>query len=142
MPKNPPDGYHTITPQSITADPAVTLDFVEKVFSADVKDVYRMDDVIVHAEFVVGDSRMMVGAANEEFPPYPSTVHLYVDDVDATYALALEHGAETIRPPEDQFYGDRTAVVIDPQRNQWSIATNIEDVTPEELHRRMAEMDD
>lgn len=140
MPQNPPTGYHTVTPQSIVPEPRKVIDFVREVFGATLDDQYLVDDVIVHAEVIAGDSRIMVGAANDEYPPMPMSAHIYVDDVDATYKRAVEHGASTQREPEDQFYGDRTAVVTDPQGNQWSIATAIEEVSREEMHRRMAEM--
>jgi uncharacterized glyoxalase superfamily protein PhnB len=140
MVQTQPDGYHTITPQSITAKPEETIDFAEKVLGAVVYDKYEVDGTIVHAEFRVGDSRMMVGTSNEEFTSYPASTHTYVDDVDATYELALANGAKSLREPEDQFYGDRSAVVEDSQGNQWSLATHIEDVSQEEMHRRMDEM--
>lgn len=142
MPSNPPDGYHTVTAQSITADPAETIAFLESVFGATSYDRYIVDDVIVHAEVQVGDSRVMLGTSNDEFPAYHLCSHVYVEDVDATYARALEHGASGVREPEDQFYGDRSAVVTDKQGNMWSIATRVEDVSSEEIRRRMAEMAD
>jgi len=137
---NPPDGYHTVTPQSIVPEPAEVLEFAKEVFAATVHDEFVVDDVIIHAEFQLGDSRMMVGASNEQLPAYPASTHVYVEDVDAIYERALAHGAESIRGPEDQFFGDRTAVVRDSQGNRWTIATRIEDVTIEEMHRRMDEM--
>ncbi len=69
----------------------------------------------------------------------PATVVAYVEDADKTYQRALEAGATSIREPEDQFYGDRSAGVIDPFGNHWWIHTHIEDVPPEEMARRMQE---
>ncbi|HEU4895166.1 MAG TPA: VOC family protein, partial [Acidimicrobiia bacterium] len=66
--------------------------------------------------------------------------NVYVDDVDATFAKALERGATPLREPADQFYGDTTGGVLDDQGNQWWISTHIEDVSEEELRRRMEEM--
>lgn len=140
MPENPPQGYHTVTPQSIVPEPREVIDFVEGVFGATLDDQYVVDDVIVHAEVVLGDSRIMIGASNDEYPPMPLSTHTYVDDVDAAYEKALDLGATSIREPEDQFYGDRTGVVRDSQGNQWSIATSVEDVSQAEMHRRLAEM--
>lgn len=140
MPENPPQGYHTVTPQTIVPEPREVIDFVREVFGATLDDQYVIDDVIVHAEMILGDSRIMIGASNDENPPMPLSTHTYIEDVDAAYEKAMELGATSLREPEDQFYGDRTGVVRDSQGNQWSIATAIEDVSREEMQRRMAEM--
>ena len=66
-------------------------------------------------------------------------LHIYVEDVDAVHAAAVAAGAETVREPEDQFYGDRLAVFLDPWGHKWSVATHLEDVPPEEMGRRAAE---
>lgn len=142
MPQNPPPGYHTVTPQSIVPEPREMIDFARDVLGGALDDQYLVGDSIVHAEIVIGDSRIMVGAANEDYPPMPLSTHTYVDDVDSVYGKAIESGATSIREPEDQFYGDRTAVVRDSQGNQWSIATAIEEVSREDMHRRMTEMSD
>jgi uncharacterized glyoxalase superfamily protein PhnB len=140
MTQNPPEGYHTITPQTVVEDARATLDFVEKVFGAKLLDVYEENGRIRHSEVEIGDSRLMVASTNEEFGIFPMMVSIYVDDVDATYAAAVDHGATGLREPGDQFYGDRTAGVLDSQGNQWWISTHIEDVSPEEMQRRMAEL--
>jgi PhnB protein len=140
MPQNPPRGYHTVTPQSVVAEPRQVIDFTRQVLGATLDDQYVVDDVIVHAEIVLGDSRIMIGASNEDYPPMPLSTHTYVDDVDAVYERAIEFGATSIQPPTDQFYGDRTGVVRDTQGNQWSLATAVENVSQEEMRRRLAEM--
>lgn len=66
----------------------------------------------------------------------PSSIYLYVPNIDATYRQALEAGAISLMEPADQFYGDRSAGVRDPFGNHWFIATHIEDVSAEELTRR------
>lgn len=111
-------------------------------------DVMRSPDGrIGHAELVLGDSVVMVA---DEWPEAgnlgpkaiggtPVMLHLYVPDVDAVHAAAVAAGAETVRSPEDQFYGDRLAVFLDPWGHKWSVATHIEDVAPEEMGRRAAE---
>ncbi len=68
----------------------------------------------------------------------PATLYLYVADVDATYRRALEAGATSLSAPADQFYGDRSAGVVDPTGNRWYIATRIEDLSRDELVRRAA----
>ena len=140
MPKNPPDGYHTITPQIMAEDARETMDFLVAVFDAKPLEVYEDDGKIMHSELMIGDSRIMLASSSEEFGVFPLMTNLYVDDVDATYAKALEHGATSLREPADQFCGDRTGGVLDGQGNQWWISTRIEDVSEEEIRRRMAEM--
>jgi len=140
MPQNPPEGYHTITPQIIAADARETLDFLVAVFGAEPLEVYENDGIIMHSELMIGDSRIMLASSSEEFGVFPIMTSVHVDDVDSTYAKALEHGATSLREPADQFYGDRTGGVLDGQGNQWWIATRTEDVSEEEIRRRMAEM--
>ena len=65
---------------------------------------------------------------------------LYVEDVDSLFQQALDAGATQQRPVEDQFYGDRSATLVDPFGHVWTVATHIEDVPPDEMERRMAEM--
>jgi len=139
VPKNPPEGYHTLTPQIVVEDARETIEFVQNVFDADLREIYEDDGRIVHSEVMIGDSRLMIASASEEFGAFPLMVNLYVDDVDATFAKAIEHGATSLRDPADQFYGDRTGGVIDPQGNHWWISTHIEDVSEEEMRRRAAE---
>ena len=140
MPQNPPDGYHTITPQIVVSDARASIDFLHNVFGAKVKELYEDDDRVMHAEVRIGDSLVFVAEANEEFDPFPAMLSVYVDDVDVTHARAVEEGATSMREPEDQFYGDRTSGVLDTQGNQWWISTHIEDVSEEEMRRRMTEM--
>lgn len=139
MVQNPPDGYHSVTAQTVVNDARATLDFVQQVFDAEVSELYEDGDRVVHSEVVIGDSKLFVAEASDEFPVFPAMLSLYVDDVDATYVRAIEHGATPLREPEDQFYGDRTGGVLDSQGNQWWIATRVEDVSVEEIQRRMAE---
>lgn len=140
MPENPPEGYHTVTLQLIVEDARKTLDFIADVFDGELLDIYESDGSINHAEAKIGDSRVMVASASSEFPSCPAMLVIYVDDVDVTYRRALEEGAVSLREPEDQFYGDRTGGVRDDQGNQWWISTHIEDVSAEEMSRRIGEM--
>ena len=83
---------------------------------------------------------MLADAHAPDQPARQGNLHLYVKDVDATFKTAVGAGAKAIRQPENQFYGDRMAVVVDRWGNQWSIGTHIEDVSPEEMKKRMANM--
>ena len=102
---------------------------------------------IGHAELQIGDSVVML---SDEYPEMdvrgpksiggtPTTLSLYVDDVDTVVARAVEHGAKLLRPVKDEFYGDRSGQIEDPFGHRWSIATHVEDISPEEMQRRAAE---
>lgn len=144
-----PEGYHTATPYLTVHEGARALEFYEQAFGARV--VVRMDGPdgkIGHAEIQIGDSRIMLA---DEFPEMggksartlggsPVAVLLYVEDADAVFRQAVEAGAKEDRPMKDQFYGDRMGSVVDPFGHRWFVATHQEDVSPEEMKRRMAAM--
>ena len=88
---------------------------------------------------LIGDSYVMMGRAQDEFPPLPCMLYIYVPDTDATFAQALTAGAKSMQEPQDMFYGDRNAIVADPTGNTWCIATHQETLTPEELAKRAEE---
>lgn len=136
-----PDEYHTITPYLIVHDVDGLMDFLQRALDA--REIERLEapgGSIVHAEMRIGDSVVMMAEANEQNPPMPAMLHLYLEDADTAYRRALEAGATSLREPEDQFYGDRTAGVQDRFGNQWWLATHVEDVTPEEMRRRFGAM--
>lgn len=136
-----PEGYHTVTPYLVAADVRGLLEFVTKAFDAEVRfQMPRPDGGIAHAEFRIGDSMIMCGQAGGEHPPFPAMLYLYVPNVDAVFGKAIAAGATALRPVADQFYGDRSGGVLDPFGNQWWVGTHIEDVSPEEMKRRMAAM--
>ncbi len=133
-------GYHTVTPYLHVIGAASLLDFMKNTFDAE--ETVRMslaDGVVMHAEMKIGDSIIMVSEATGKSKPMPSMLYLYVGDVDSTYKRALECGASSIREPKNEFYGDRSCGVKDHTGNTWWIATHIEDLTPEELHKREEE---
>jgi PhnB protein len=70
----------------------------------------------------------------------PVTVHVYVDDVDAVYERAMGAGATSVSPLENQFYGDRSGQFVDPFGHRWNVASHVEDVSPEDMEKRAAEM--
>jgi uncharacterized glyoxalase superfamily protein PhnB len=133
-----PDGYHTVTPYLTVPDLAAMLQFLPAAFGAKVTETHSdPEGKPRHAEVEIGDSKVMLGQMNETWGQRVGTLYLYVPDTDATYKSALAAGAKSIMEPSDQFYGDRNAGVEDPQGNQWWIATHVEDVSPEEMERRM-----
>ena len=132
-----PDGYHTVTPYLVVHDVAGLIDFMKTTFDAEETErMQRPDGSIMHAEARIGDSVVMMGEANEGNPPMPGMLYLYIEDCDEIYRRSLKAGAESLREPEDQFYGDRTAGVKDAFGNQWWFASRVEQVSAEEMERR------
>lgn len=133
-----PEGYHTVTPFLTVDDPDALIKFLQQAFDAEVK--YMMRDGqgnIQHAEVRVGDSMLMMGKARDQWRPRPAYFYLYVPDCDAMYKKALAAGGKSIQDLTTHAYGDRSGAVRDAQGNDWWIATHIEDVSPEEIERRM-----
>jgi PhnB protein len=146
-----PDGYHTITPHLVIKGAAEAIEFYTRAFGAE--GIGRMplpapggQMKLGHAELQIGDSRLFLA---DEFPDFgstgpsasghsPVTIHLYVTDADAAFARAVEAGAKVAMPLADQFWGDRYGKLVDPFGHHWSIATHLEDLTPEQMKQRMA----
>ncbi|MYA59558.1 MAG: VOC family protein [Chloroflexi bacterium] len=137
-----PDGYTAVTPYLIVEDAAGFLEFLANAFGAVERTRMPMGEGLIgHAEVEIGGAAVMLSdALPPDFPATSSQMHLYVEDVDAVYAQAVNAGAAAAAEPEDQFYGDRVARVVDPSGNRWFIASHIEDVEMDELMRRIAAM--
>ena len=144
-----PDGYHTITPYLTARNANEAIEFYKTAFDA--KEVGRLtmpEGAIVHAEFEIGDSKIMISEESKEWGNLsplalngsPVNLCLYVDDVDAAFAQALEAGATELKAVEDQFYGDRMGQLTDPFGHIWSLMTHKEDLTFDEMQTRMNEM--
>jgi uncharacterized glyoxalase superfamily protein PhnB len=136
-----PDGYHSVTPYLVVNSPEQLIDFVKEAFGAE--EMFRMpgpDGKIAHAEFTIGDSIVMVGNTGPESEATSTMLYVYVEDTDATYRRAVDAGGTSIEEPADQFYGDRRAGVADAFGNRWFVCTKIEDVSPEEMERRVAQL--
>ena len=139
MKVNPiPKGYHSITPYLVGRGLGKLIEFLKQAFGAveTHPPMTSPDGTINHAEFLIGDSRIMMGEGGGPHEPRPCNLYLYVEDCDAVYLCAIEAGGISISEPADQFYGDRHGGVKDPCGNQWWIGTHIEDVAPEELMKR------
>jgi len=144
-----PDGYHSVTPYLSIKGAADAIEFYKKAFDA--IELFRLDapgGIIGHAEIQIGNSRIMIADPCDEASfGDPKTLggstvglYVYVNDVDAMYSKAVAAGAKSIKPVEDQFYGDRTGTIEDPYGHRWFLATHKEELTPEELNMRMEDL--
>ena len=140
-----PEGYHTITPYLAVDDAVEAIEYYQKAFGA--KERIRMnapDGKIGHAELEIGDSLVMLSdpfpqattKSPSELGGTSASVFMYVEDVDATVKQAVDAGAKVTMEVSDQFWGDRFGSVVDPFGHQWSIATHVEDLSPEEIAER------
>jgi PhnB protein len=135
-----PEGYNTVMPYLIVEGADKLADFLIKVFNADEKErLTSSDGKILHSEYKIGDSIVMISEATENYKPNPTMLYVYVDDVDSVYKKALDAGATSVREPYNEYYGDRTCMVTEASSNKWSIATHVENVTMEEMEKRARE---
>ena len=144
-----PTGYASVTPYLIVRDAARALDFYKKAFgAAELMRFPAPGGKIGHAEMKIGGGVVMLADESPEMghkSPQtiggtPITLMFYVADVDAQFAKALAAGGVVKQPLKDQFYGDRSGTITDPFGHIWTIATHTEDVSAEEMERRMAAM--
>ena len=147
--KKIPEGMHSLTPHLVCAGAARAIEFYKKAFNA--KEEVRLpgpDGKLMHAAVRIGDSTLMLmdenldcGAAGPKaLKGSPVVIHLYVEDVDAFFNRALAAGAKERKPVMDQFYGDRSGQLEDPFGHLWWVATHKEDVSPEEMQKRVTAM--
>ena len=143
-----PEGYHSITPYLIIDGAAEAIEYYKKAFGA--IELFRMDHggKVGHAEMKIGDSPFMLGDEQPEMGykgpkslgGSPVGIMIYVEDVDTIFKQALAAGGTETKPLQDQFYGDRSGTVTDPFGHVWTVATHKEDVTEEEMTKRLASM--
>lgn len=148
-----PDRYrYAVIPHIMVDDAATAIDFYQRAFGA--REDFRIDAPnggILHAEITIGRSALMLGDASADDAETSSfaapaslgggtsvALHVFVPDVDSLAERAEAAGAEVIQPPTDMFHGDRTVVLKDPSGHIWVFLTHMEDVSDEELQRRLA----
>ena len=136
-----PEGYHTLTPYLVVDGAEKVIRFMKEAFGAQpvFEPMMRPDGKVMHAEYRIGDSVVMISDSSERAQATSAMLHLYVPNVDAAYQKALKAGATSLTEPADMFYGDRSGGVKDAAGNRWHIGTHIEDVSPAELKRRATE---
>jgi PhnB protein len=133
-----PEGHPIVSAYLVVEGAAKLIDFMKGAFDAE--ELFRLpapDGMIGHAEMRIGDSVIMLADSTGEYKPFPAMLHIYAEDCDLMYKRAVEAGGTPEREPADQFYGDRNASVRDGFGNTWFMSTHKEDVSPEEMQRRM-----
>jgi PhnB protein len=137
-----PAGHHSITPAFVVPNAAKVIEFIQKAFGGEVVDRYDgPNGEIYHAEVRIADSVVMLGQPGNGWDAMPAALSLYVDTgeaVDTVYKRALAAGATSVSEPTNQFYGYRSACVRDLGGNKWTICAVVEELTREEIDRRMA----
>lgn len=120
------DTYRTVTPYLVVPDADAELTFLKAAFGGTEANCQRNpDNTVMHAEVEIGDSLVMLGQAGGPWKPHPAALYLWVEDVDATYARALQAGAASESEPEDKPYGHRNAGVIDQNGVTWWIGAPV-----------------
>jgi PhnB protein len=135
-----PPGYTTVAPWVVTDDSRALFAFIEQAFGGiELAQVPLEDGSIGHAEIRIGDTVVLAFDRRDGWPPTPSLLRVFVPDVDAATAAALEAGASLVTPPLTQAFGQRGSRVRDPFENIWWITATLEDVAPDEMFRRLSE---
>jgi PhnB protein len=137
-----PEGFRTVNTYLTVPGIARLIDFLKQGFGATERGHRHLgpDGRVMHAEVKIGDTIVMLGEPGGPWPAKPCNLYVYVEDVDKVYRKAVEAGGKSLEEPKNQFYGDRSCGVEDPSGNTWWIATHVEDVSEEEMERRMAAM--
>jgi PhnB protein len=144
-----PEGYHSVTPYLFVRSAVAAIDYYKIVFGA--TEIMRMpgpNGKIMHAELKIGDSIIMLADENPQMGMmspqtiggFSTSLLVYLEDVDAVIQKAVENRAKLLHPIKNQFYGDRSGSVLDPFGHMWTVATHVEDVSPEEMKKRMSAM--
>ena len=139
-----PPGHHVITPSFIVPAAAKVIDFLQRAFNAETVERYDgPNGEVFHAELRIGDSVIMLGEPGKGWDAMPAALSYYVDTgeaVDAVYKRAIAAGATSVTEPSNQFYGYRSACIKDVGGNKWTICAVVEELTKEEIDKRMQNM--
>lgn len=149
QPRPIPEGMHALTPHLVCDGAAAAIEFYKAAFgAAELARLPGPDGRLMHALLRIGDSPLMLVDAYPEagalgpkaLKGSPVTLHLYVADVDATMAQAQRAGATVKMPAQDMFWGDRYGQLEDPFGHHWSVATHVQDLTPEQIQANFAKL--
>jgi uncharacterized glyoxalase superfamily protein PhnB len=135
-----PEGYTTVTPWIISPDTARLIDYVTAAFGAE--ELFRLtgeNGAVEHAEARIGDAVVMMFDSRPDWPPTPAFLRLFVDDADAVHRQAVAAGGTSVTEVTHLHFGDRVGRVRDPLGNLWWIHTRIEEVSAEEMERRLTD---
>ncbi|HEV3409675.1 MAG TPA: VOC family protein [Chthoniobacterales bacterium] len=144
-----PQNTSYIIPRLFCADPVKEVEFCRAVFGAvSLNQRPGPDGMLAHALLTIHSEMIMVEASWPALPSRPPPVDgsspvvifIYVEDVDATVKSAEALGAKLLVPPKDQFWGDRTAWIMDPNGHVWTVATRIEETSAEERTKRWSDI--
>src|SRR5215467_2719849 len=146
-----PKGYNTVTPYLVIKGASQAIEYYKKVFGA--TEVMRMpgpNGTVGHAELKIGDSTIMLADENPSMGQghtsattiggSPISLYVYMKDVDKVFDRAVAEGAKVIKAVQDQFYGDRSGFLQDPFGHLWGVATHVEDVSADEMKKRMQKL--
>ena len=134
-----PQGFHTVTPNIIVDDAAGAIAFLKRAFG--VTERYRLtmsSGKIAHCELSLGNSVVNLGESMEGWPAHGLVAQIYVENSDELFEQAVAAGASVIMPMTDMFFGAREGRVGDPFGNVWTISTLKDQVSPQEMQRRMS----
>jgi len=134
----PPEGYHSVTPYLHVSNVGRLIDFLKQSFDAVEMERFLLPDGrIEHAEVKIGDSTVMMSEASQKYPSMPTWVYLYVGNIDESHKKAVHAGGTPLMSPTDVYYGERVSGIKDPSGNIWWISTRKENITTEEIRKRL-----
>ena len=136
-----PEGFSSISPYLMVESVEKQVDFLTKVFDVKFREPLKTPDgSIIHVVGMFHEVAIMIGKTRPGLPQERSINYVFTDDVDKLYNRALNYGARSLMKPVDQFYGFRECGVVDEQNNQWWIANKFENLSPDEIRKRIQEM--
>lgn len=147
--KGVPEGASIVIPRLFCRDPVAEIDFCKAAFAA--TELNRRHDAagqLVHALITIGPAMVMIESewpsATNRAPSLdgssPVVLYVYVENVDEVVDRAAVAGGKVLIPLQDQFWGDRTAWVMDPSGHVWTVASRVEETTEEERQQRVARL--
>jgi uncharacterized glyoxalase superfamily protein PhnB len=132
-----PGNFHVLTPGCSVRRSAEAVGFYQTLFNAKVRSKMQAPDgTVMHADLAIGDSNFMIGAPMPNMPERTMSLMVYTSDPDALFQKATASGCQPLEQPTDQFWGDRTARVMDPFGNDWMFSKKVENVSDTEMGRR------